>query len=85
MANPVRLKELAHKEDLLTGGHRACPGCSCAVILRQMLIATEDPVVIAFPVSLVTSSEGKAEARVVFQQFPNNTHISCRKVILTRQ
>ena len=48
MANPVRLKELAKKEDLLTPGHRSCPGCSCATILRQMLLAAEDPVVIAF-------------------------------------
>lgn len=48
MANPVRLKELAKKEDLLTAGHRSCAGCACATALRQTLLAAEDPVVVAF-------------------------------------
>lgn len=48
MPNPVRLKELAQKGDLLTGGHRSCAGCSCATALRQTVLAAEDPVVISF-------------------------------------
>jgi len=48
MANPVRLKELAAKGDLLTGGHRSCAGCACATILRQAVLAAEDPVVVGF-------------------------------------
>ncbi len=46
MANPVRLKDLATRPDLLTGGHRSCAGCACATALRQILLAAEDPVVI---------------------------------------
>jgi len=43
MAN---LKELAAKEDLLTGGHRACAGCAAPIIVRQVLLAAEHPVVV---------------------------------------
>jgi pyruvate ferredoxin oxidoreductase beta subunit len=42
MAN---LKELSKRGNLLTGGHRACVGCGAAVIARQVLAATETPVV----------------------------------------
>ncbi|TET47175.1 pyruvate ferredoxin oxidoreductase [candidate division TA06 bacterium] len=42
MAN---LKQLAKKGDLLTGGHRACVGCGATIIARQVLAATETPVV----------------------------------------
>ena len=42
MAN---LKQLTRKGDLLTGGHRACVGCGATVIARQVLAATETPVV----------------------------------------
>src|SRR5690554_147006 len=43
MAN---LKQLAAKEDLLTGGHRACAGCAAPIIVRQVLLAAEHPVVV---------------------------------------
>lgn len=43
MAN---LKQLAAKEDLLTGGHRACAGCAAPIIVRQVLLAAENPVVV---------------------------------------
>jgi len=35
----IRLKEVAQNLNLLSGGHRACAGCGCSVILRQMLLA----------------------------------------------
>lgn len=42
----VNLKQLTQNEDLLTGGHRACAGCTGSNILRQiMLTAGKDTVV----------------------------------------
>jgi pyruvate ferredoxin oxidoreductase beta subunit len=42
----VNLKKLVRKEDLLSGGHRACAGCTGANILRQvMLVAGRDTIV----------------------------------------
>ena len=41
------LKELAKKEDLLASGHRLCAGCGVSVAIRQVLLATENPVVIS--------------------------------------
>ncbi|MCL6518256.1 MAG: pyruvate ferredoxin oxidoreductase [Armatimonadetes bacterium] len=43
MAN---LKELAKKGELLSGGHRACAGCTFPTIIRQALAATDTPVVV---------------------------------------
>lgn len=40
------LKELARKEELLTGGHRACAGCGAPVALRLALKAADTPVVV---------------------------------------
>ena len=39
------LKEMAKKEDLLSGGHRACTGCVPADVFRQVLLAADNPVV----------------------------------------
>jgi pyruvate ferredoxin oxidoreductase beta subunit len=39
------LKELAQREDRLCGGHRLCPGCSESIIVRQVLLAADGPVV----------------------------------------
>ncbi|MBU8871133.1 MAG: hypothetical protein KOO60_09765 [Gemmatimonadales bacterium] len=42
----VNLKQLTQREELLTGGHRACAGCTGSNILRQiMLTAGKDTVV----------------------------------------
>jgi pyruvate ferredoxin oxidoreductase beta subunit len=41
------LKELAKKKDLLAGGHRLCAGCGAPIAIRQILLAAEDPVVLA--------------------------------------
>lgn len=42
MATKLTLKELSKKQDPLSGGHRACSGCGCAVVLRQVMLAIED-------------------------------------------
>lgn len=41
------LKELSHKEELLAGGHRLCSGCGASIVVRQVLLAAQDPVVIS--------------------------------------
>ncbi|MGC1120148.1 MAG: thiamine pyrophosphate-dependent enzyme [Candidatus Methanofastidiosia archaeon] len=43
----VSLKKLSEKEELLAPGHRLCAGCGASIIVRQVLLAAEDPVVIA--------------------------------------
>ena len=44
MAN---IKELTKKPELLSGGHRLCPGCGAPIVVRQVLAAVKTPVVIA--------------------------------------
>jgi pyruvate ferredoxin oxidoreductase beta subunit len=41
------LKELSKKEEKLSKGHRLCPGCGASIIVRQILLAAEDPVVLS--------------------------------------
>ncbi len=33
------IKELAKREDLLSGGHRACAGCGATIVARQVMLA----------------------------------------------
>jgi pyruvate ferredoxin oxidoreductase beta subunit len=40
------LKELSKREDLLSGGHRACAGCAATIIVRQVLLAAGKDVVV---------------------------------------
>jgi pyruvate ferredoxin oxidoreductase beta subunit len=40
------LKELATRKEPLTGGHRMCPGCGAPIAVRQILLASKDPVVV---------------------------------------
>lgn len=40
------LKELTHREDRFTGGHRLCAGCGAAIVVRQILLAANYPVVV---------------------------------------
>jgi pyruvate ferredoxin oxidoreductase beta subunit len=40
------LKELAEREELLSGGHRACAGCAATIIVRQVLLAAGKDVVV---------------------------------------
>jgi pyruvate ferredoxin oxidoreductase beta subunit len=41
------LKELSHKEELFTEGHRLCAGCAEPIIARQILLAAEHPIIVA--------------------------------------
>lgn len=43
----VSLKKLSEKPELLAPGHRLCAGCGASIIVRQVLLAAEHPVVIA--------------------------------------
>jgi len=40
-------KELAKRSERLTPGHRLCAGCGASIIVRQMLAAIDEPVVIS--------------------------------------
>jgi len=42
----VLLKDLAKRKDPLTGGHRACAGCGAPIVVKQVLMASKDPVVV---------------------------------------
>ena len=44
---PKNLKQLSESPVRLTGGHRLCPGCGEPIVVRQILMATEDPVIVA--------------------------------------
>ena len=43
----VKLRDIANKEERLVSGHRLCAGCAESVVLRQVLNAIDDPVVVA--------------------------------------
>lgn len=45
MSEPIRLKELAKKEDLLTSGHRMCSGCGAPIIVKMVFLVSEYPIV----------------------------------------
>jgi pyruvate ferredoxin oxidoreductase beta subunit len=42
----ARLKDLIHKPEILSPGHRMCPGCGAPIAVRQVLMALDDPVVV---------------------------------------
>ena len=41
----INLKELSKKKSLWAEGHRSCAGCAPALVMKQVLLAVEDPVV----------------------------------------
>ena len=43
----MNIKELTHREVRMCEGHRLCAGCAEPIIARQVLMATEKPVVVA--------------------------------------
>ena len=43
----LTLKEFSKKEEKLTGGHRMCAGCGAPAVIRNVLKATDDPIVVA--------------------------------------
>jgi len=47
MATRLTLKALSHHEDRISPGHRLCAGCAEPIIVRQILLAIDEPVVIA--------------------------------------
>jgi pyruvate ferredoxin oxidoreductase beta subunit len=47
MATKLTPKELAKRPERLAPGHRLCAGCGASIVVRQMLAAIDDPVVIA--------------------------------------
>ena len=47
MATKLMPRELAKRPERLAPGHRLCAGCGASIIVRQMLAAIDDPVVIA--------------------------------------
>ena len=47
MATRLTLKALSHKDERLSPGHRLCAGCAEPTIVRQVLLAIDEPVVIA--------------------------------------
>ncbi len=42
---PLRLRELAKGEDRFTYGHRMCAGCGAPIIVKQVLMATDYPII----------------------------------------
>lgn len=47
MATRLAPKELAKRPERLAPGHRLCAGCGASIIVRQMMAAIDDPVVLA--------------------------------------
>ena len=47
MATRLVPKELAKQPERLAPGHRLCAGCGASIIVRQMMAAIDDPVVVA--------------------------------------
>lgn len=46
-AKPINIKQLSQRREILAGGHRLCPGCGAPIALRQILLASDYPVVLA--------------------------------------
>lgn len=44
---PKNLKQLSESPTLLTAGHRLCPGCGEPIAVRQVLMGTDQPVLVA--------------------------------------
>ncbi len=43
----AKLKDLVNKPEVLSPGHRLCAGCGASIAVRQILSASDDPVVVA--------------------------------------
>jgi len=46
-AKSLRLRELAKGEDRFSHGHRLCAGCGAPIVVKQILMATDYPIVAA--------------------------------------
>jgi pyruvate ferredoxin oxidoreductase beta subunit len=47
MSTQLTLKELSKKEELFTHGHRMCSGCGAPIVVKQLFLASEHPLVLA--------------------------------------
>ncbi len=54
----INLKEISNQEDKLAPGHRLCTGCAESIIVRQVLHAISDPVIVASPTGCLEVSTG---------------------------
>ncbi len=59
---PLKLKELAKGEDRLVHGHRMCAGCGAPIIVKQVLMATDYPIIAA-------NATGCLEVSTCIQQY----------------
>lgn len=59
---PLRLRELAKGEDRFTFGHRMCAGCGAPIIVKQVLMATDYPII-------ASNATGCLEVSSCIQQF----------------
>lgn len=58
----LRLRELAKGEDRFTHGHRMCAGCGAPIVVKQVLMATDYPIIAA-------NATGCLEVSSCIQQF----------------
>lgn len=42
----MKIKDLTEKKERLTSGHRLCAGCGAPIVVRQILMGTDKPVVV---------------------------------------
>ncbi|NOZ69198.1 MAG: pyruvate ferredoxin oxidoreductase, partial [Deferribacteres bacterium] len=42
---PLRLKEISKQEDRFAYGHRMCAGCGAPIVVKQVLMATDYPII----------------------------------------
>lgn len=61
-AKPLRLRELAKEEDKLSHGHRMCSGCGAPIIVKQVLMATDYPII-------ASNATGCLEVSTCIQQY----------------
>lgn len=61
-AKPLRLRELAKEDDKFAYGHRMCAGCGAPIVIKQVLMATDYPIV-------ASNATGCLEVSSCIQQF----------------
>jgi len=59
---PLRLRELAKGEDRFVHGHRMCSGCGAPIVVKQVLMATDYPII-------ASNATGCLEVSSCIQQF----------------
>jgi pyruvate ferredoxin oxidoreductase beta subunit len=61
-AKPLKLKELAKGENRFVHGHRMCSGCGAPIIVKQVLMATDYPII-------ASNATGCLEVSTCIQQY----------------